>query len=115
MMKETDEGERAMAEQFRRLLAAVIGSSVVHRRQEQDEQTHDVPLLLLRASISPGSEELNSHCNKSLAASVLCCRRKFDEYGLLFIWVLGPTRRGEGGLHFLSINRTLIRLRSEDF
>jgi hypothetical protein len=29
--------------------------------------------------------------------------------------VLGPTRRGDGVLHFLSINRTLIRLRLEDF
>jgi hypothetical protein len=34
---------------------------------------------------------------------------------LLFIGVLGPTRRGDGYLHFISINRTLIRLRLEDF
>jgi hypothetical protein len=42
-------------------------------------------------------------------------RAKFDKYMLLFIGVLGPTRRGDGVLHFLSINRTLIRLRLEDF
>jgi hypothetical protein len=40
---------------------------------------------------------------------------KFDEYGMLFIGVLGPNRKGDGVLHFLSINRTLIRLRLEDF
>jgi hypothetical protein len=42
-------------------------------------------------------------------------RAKFDEYRPLFIGVLGPSRRGDGILHFLSINRTLIRLRLEDF
>jgi hypothetical protein len=63
-----------------------------------------VPLLLLRASISPGSDELNSHGKKSLAAKVCCCGQKFDEYGPLFIGVLGPTSRGDGVLHFLSIN-----------
>jgi hypothetical protein len=41
--------------------------------------------------------------------------KKFDEYGPLFIGVLGPTRRGDGILQFLSINRTLIQLRLEDF
>jgi hypothetical protein len=40
---------------------------------------------------------------------------KFDEYGPLFIGVLGPTHRGDRVLHFLSINRTLIRFRLEDF
>jgi hypothetical protein len=39
------------------------------------------------------------------------CGTKFDEYGLLFIGLLGPTHRGDGVLHFLSINRTLIWLR----
>jgi hypothetical protein len=43
------------------------------------------------------------------------CGTKFDEYGPLFIGLLGPTRRGDEGLHFLFINRTLIRLRLEDF
>jgi hypothetical protein len=40
---------------------------------------------------------------------------KFDQYGPLFIGVLGPSRRGYGVLHFLSINQTLIWLRLEDF
>jgi hypothetical protein len=43
------------------------------------------------------------------------CRTKFDEYKPLFIGLLGPTRRGCGVLHFLSINRTLIRLRLKVF
>jgi hypothetical protein len=42
-------------------------------------------------------------------------RAKFNEYGPLFIGVLGPTHRGDEVLHFLSINRTLIRLCLEDF
>jgi hypothetical protein len=42
-------------------------------------------------------------------------RAKFNEYVLLFIGVLGPTHRGDGVLHFLSTNRTLIQLRLEDF
>jgi hypothetical protein len=42
-------------------------------------------------------------------------RAKFDEYEPLFVGVLGPTRRGDRVLHFLSINQTLIRLRLEDF
>jgi hypothetical protein len=43
------------------------------------------------------------------------CRTKFDEYGPLFIGLLGPTRRGDEVLRFLSINRTIIRLHLEDF
>jgi hypothetical protein len=43
------------------------------------------------------------------------CRTKFYEYESLFIGLLGPTRRGDGVLHFLSINQTLIRLRLEYF
>jgi hypothetical protein len=58
---------------------------------------------------------LNSHGKKALAARVWCCGQKFDKHELLFIGVLGPTCRGDGVLHFLSINRTLIRLRLEDF
>jgi hypothetical protein len=46
------------------------------RWQEQDEQTPHVPLLLLRASISPGGDELNSHGKKSLVAWVWCLRDK---------------------------------------
>jgi hypothetical protein len=76
---------------------------MVLRRQEQDEQTLDDPLLLLRASISLAGDELNSHHKKPLVARVWCCRQKFDEHGLLFIGLLGPTHRGDGVLHFLSI------------
>jgi hypothetical protein len=83
--------------------------------QEQDELTPHVPLLLLRASISLGGNELNSHGKKSLATRVWCCGQKIDEYMPLFIGVLGPTRRGDEVLHFLSINQTLIRLRLKDF
>jgi hypothetical protein len=45
----------------------------------------------------------------------LVLRKKFDEYVPLFIGVLGPTRGGDEVLLFLSINRTLIWLRLEDF
>jgi hypothetical protein len=88
---------------------------MVLRWQEQYKQTPHVPLLLLRASISPGGDELNSHGKKSLPARVWCCGQKFDEYGPLFIGVLSPTRRGDITLHFLSINQTLTRFRLEDF
>jgi hypothetical protein len=43
------------------------------------------------------------------------CGKKFDEYGPLFIGLHGPTRWGDGVLHFLFINRTLIRLHLKDF
>jgi hypothetical protein len=92
-----------------------LAPSMVLWRQEQDEQTPDVPLLLLCASISLGGDELNSHRKKPLAARVWCCRQRFDEHGLLFVGLLGPTHRGDGVLHFLSIKWTLIRLRLADF
>jgi hypothetical protein len=43
------------------------------------------------------------------------CGTKFDEYGPLFIGLLGPTCRGDGVLNFLSINQTLIWLHLKDF
>jgi hypothetical protein len=92
-----------------------LATPMVHQWQEPDEHTPHVPLLLLRASISPGGDGLNSHGNKSLAARVWCCEQKFDKYRPLFIGVLGPTRREDRDLHFLSINRSLIWLRLEDF
>jgi hypothetical protein len=92
-----------------------LAPPMVLRWQEQDEQTPHVPLFLLRASISPGGDELNTHDKKPLAARVWCCGQKFSEHGPLFIGVLGPTRRGDRVLHFLSINRTLIPLCLEDF
>jgi hypothetical protein len=68
-----------------------------------------------RSPLAPGSDKLNSHDKKSLAARVWRCGQKFNEYMPLFIGVLGPTHRGDGVLHFLFIKRTLIRLRLEDF
>jgi hypothetical protein len=92
-----------------------LAPPMVLRRHEHDEQTPQVPLLLLHAWISLGGDELNSHDKKSLAARVWCCGQKFDEYGPLLIGVLGPTHRGDRVLNFLSINRTLIQLCLEDF
>jgi hypothetical protein len=34
----------------------------------------------------------------------MTCGQKSTPWGALFIGVLGPTRRGDGILHFLSIN-----------
>jgi hypothetical protein len=73
------------------------------------------PLKLLLGSIASDVYE------SSLCGGYLCalgfgaCVTKFDEYGPLFIGLLGPTHRGDGVQHFLSINQTLIRLRFEDF
>jgi hypothetical protein len=100
---------------FKRLLAAVTGSSDGPPVTRTGRTDSHVPLFLLRASISPGGDELNTHDKKPLAARVWCCRQKFSEHGPLFIGVLGPTRRGDRVLHFLSINRTLIPLCLEDF
>jgi hypothetical protein len=73
------------------------------------------PFKLLLGSIASNVNEC------SLCGGYLCalgfgaCGTKFDKYERLFIGLLGPTRRGDGVLHFLSLNRTLIRLRLEDF
>jgi hypothetical protein len=40
-----------------------------------------VPLLLLRASISPGGDELNSHGKTTLVARVWCCRQNSTSTG----------------------------------
>jgi hypothetical protein len=50
-----------------------LAPPMVLRLQEQVEHTPHVPLLLLRSSISPGGDELNSHGKKSLVARVWCC------------------------------------------
>jgi hypothetical protein len=42
------------------------------------------------------------------------CEQKFGLFRRLFIGVLAPTRRGYRVLHFLSSNRTQIRLRLKD-
>jgi hypothetical protein len=72
-------------------------------------------LKLLLGSIASEVDE------SSLCGGYLCalgfgaCGAKFDEYGPLFIGLLGPTRRGDRVLHLLSINQTLIRLCLQDF
>jgi hypothetical protein len=87
----------------------------VLRLQGAALQLHLAPLKLLLGSIASDVDE-SSSCGIYLRALGFgACRTKFDEYGPLFIGLLGPTRRGDRVLYFLSINRTLIRLRLEDF
>jgi hypothetical protein len=73
------------------------------------------PLKLLLGSIASDVDESSSCGGYLRALGFGACGTKFDEYGPLFIGLLGPTRRGCRVLRFLSINRTLIRLRLEDF
>jgi hypothetical protein len=87
----------------------------VLRLQGAALQLHLAPLKLLLGSIASDVDE-SSLCGGYLhALGFGACGTKFDEYGPLFIGLLGPTRRGDGVQHFLSINRTLLRLRLEDF
>jgi hypothetical protein len=73
------------------------------------------PLKLLLESIALDIDE-SSLCGGYLRALGFgACGTKFDEYGPLFIGLLGSTRRGDRVLHFLSINQTLVRLGLEDF
>jgi hypothetical protein len=78
-------------------------------------QLHLAPLKLLLGSIASDVDESSLRDVYLRALGFGACKTKFDEYGSLFIGFLGPTRRGDGILHFLSIIRTLIRLRLEDF
>jgi hypothetical protein len=73
------------------------------------------PLKLLLGSIALDVDESSSCGGYLHALGFGACGTKFDEYGPLFIGLLGPTHRGHEVLHFLSINRTLIRLSLEDF
>jgi hypothetical protein len=73
------------------------------------------PLKLLLGSIASDVDESSSYDGYLRALGFVARGTKFDEYGPLFIGLLGPTSRGCGILRFLSINRTLIRLRLEDF
>jgi hypothetical protein len=83
--------------------------------QEAVLKLHLDPLKLLLGSIALDGSESSSRGSYLCVLGFGTCGTKFDEYGPLFIGLLGPTRRGDGVLHFLSINRTLIRLRLEDF
>jgi hypothetical protein len=82
--------------------------------QESALKLHLNPLKLLLGSIASDDDELRSRGSYLRVLGFGACRTKFDEYEPLFIGLLGPTRRGDGVLHFLSINRTLIQLRLED-
>jgi hypothetical protein len=62
------------------------------------------PLKLLLGSIASNVEESSSCGGYLRALGFGACGTKFNEYGLLFIGLLGPTHRGDGVLHFLSIN-----------
>jgi hypothetical protein len=72
-------------------------------------------LKLLFGSIASDGGELSSRGSYLRALGFGACGTKFDEYGPLFIGLSVPTSRGCEVLHFLSMNRTLIRLRLEDF
>jgi hypothetical protein len=78
-------------------------------------QLRFAPLKTILGSIASGVDE-SSLCGGYLrTVGFRACGTKFDEYGPLFIRLLGPTCRGDRVQHFLSINRTLIRLHLEDF
>jgi hypothetical protein len=73
------------------------------------------PLKLLLGSIASDDDE-SSLCGVYLhALGFGACGTKFDEYGPLFIVLLGPTHRGDGVLRFLYTNQTLTRLCLGDF
>jgi hypothetical protein len=88
---------------------------VVLQLQGAALQLHLAPLKLLLGTIASNVDESSSRGGYLRALGFGACGTKFDEYGPLFIGLLGPTHRGCGVLIFLSINRTLIRLRLEDF
>jgi hypothetical protein len=56
------------------------------------------PLKLLLGSIASGIDESNLCGSYLRALGFEACRTKFDEYKLLFIGLLGHTRRGGGVL-----------------
>jgi hypothetical protein len=104
-VKETVEGEWATAARFDRCLVTVrtaSGGALASRSSSSCARVSDV--------------DESSSCGVYLhALGFGTCGIEFDEYGPLFIGFLSPTHRGDKVLYFLSINRTLIRLRLEDF
>jgi hypothetical protein len=88
---------------------------VVLRLRGAALQLHLAPLNLLLGSIALNVDESSSSGDSLRELGFGACETKFNEYGLLFIGLLGPTRIGCGVLRFLSINRTLIRLHLVDF
>jgi hypothetical protein len=88
---------------------------VVLRLRGAALQLRLAPLKLLLGSIASDVDE-SSSCGSYLhALGFGACRTKFDEYGPLFIGLLGPTHRGDGVLQFLYTNQTLTWLRLGDF
>jgi hypothetical protein len=83
---------------------------MILQRQEQDEQTPRVPLLLHWASISLDGDELNSHGKKSLATRVWFCGVKFKGHRPLFIGLLAPNHSRYDLLQTLSRSRIKTRL-----
>jgi hypothetical protein len=73
------------------------------------------PLKLLLGSIASDVDESSSCSGYLRALGFGACRAKFNDYGPLFIWLFGPTRRGDEVLRFLYTNQTLTRLCLGDF
>jgi hypothetical protein len=112
----TDGGRLATSVRFRRPLSAVTGSFGGPPATRTGWTDSSRPL-----SCSSVLQFLRAVMNWTHTARnpwwlvFGACRTKFYEYEPLFIGLLGPTRRGDGVLHFLSINQTLIQLRLEYF
>jgi hypothetical protein len=73
------------------------------------------PIKLLLGSIALDVDESSSCSGYLRALGFRACGTKFNEYGPLFIGLLGPTHRGDGVLQFLYTNRTLTLLCLGDF
>jgi hypothetical protein len=69
-----------------------------------------------KAAIAIAMESLAAAASSFLSPAIhMNCGMKFERFRPQFIGVLVLTHRGCGVQHFLSINQTLTRLRSEDF
>jgi hypothetical protein len=71
---------------------------VVLRLRGAALQLRLTPLKLLLGSIASNVDESSSSDGYLCALGFVACGTKFDEYGPLFIGLLGPTRRGCGVL-----------------
>jgi hypothetical protein len=60
---------------------------MILRQQEQDEQTPRVPLMLLRTSIASDGGESSLYGGYLCALGFGSCGTKFDEHGVLYIWL----------------------------
>jgi hypothetical protein len=113
--KETVEGERATVMWFGRCLVMVSRPPLVLRLQGAAIQLCLATLKLLLVSIASDVHE-SSSCGNYLCALVFgACGTKFNEFGPLFIGLLGPTCRGDEVLRFLYTNQCLTRLYLGDF